>query len=104
MALADSVTGDGILVSYSADINTWQVLAFTGKWLYTETTSEEVREWVALTEAAAKAAAEAASQSGLTPPAVASYVASEDNRVVGSYKLVKTISNLVTTRVWEAYP
>jgi hypothetical protein len=48
---------------------------------------------VALTEAAAKAAAEAASQSGLPAGAVASYVASEDNRVVGSYKLTKTITN-----------
>jgi len=92
MALAESIVGDGILVSYSADINRYAVsTGFTEYWAI-ETTVEEVREWVALTEAAAQAAAEAASQSGLDPGQTASYVASEDNRVIGSYKLVKTIT------------
>jgi hypothetical protein len=92
MALSGSVTGDGILVSTSTDYNKW-VEGTEVRVEVQEITTEEVREWVALTKTAAETTAKAADQLGLAAGAVASYIASEDNRVVGSYKLTKTITN-----------
>ncbi len=101
MALANSVIGDGIYVSTTSDINVYYVRIAYTMYKFVETTKVEVREWVALTETAAKGAAEAASQAGLPPGATASYVASEDNRIIGSYKLTKTITTKTTNIPWE---
>jgi len=89
MALATTIVGDGILVSFSTDKRRWQVYQAGGTYLwFTETTIEEVREWVALTKTIAQSTATTATQPGL--PAVATYVASEDQRTIGAYKLTKT--------------
>lgn len=105
MALADSITGSGILVSVDNNVRTWYRYGAHYIFTHIEKTREEVREWVALTQSAAQAAAEAADQSGLAEGASASYSASEDNRVIGSYKLTKTIHYaVVKTVTWAAYP
>ncbi len=101
MALATSVIGDGILVSTTSEINEYYSRIGWTMYKFVETTTVEVREWVALTKSAAKAAAEAASQDGLPTGATASYHASEDNRVIGSYKLTKTITTKTTNIPWE---
>ena len=89
MALATTIVGDGILVAYNTSKRRWQVYQHAGTYLwFTETTAEEVREWVALTEAIAKSTAETATQPEL--PSVATYAASEDQRTIGAYKLTKT--------------
>jgi len=100
MALASTIVGDGILVDSSSDINIYyQRIGYT---LYKmqETTITEVREWVALTQAAAYDAAVAASQVGVPEGGVFSYVASEDMRVVASYKLTRTMTNKTTNTPW----
>jgi len=56
------------------------------------TTKTEIYEYVALTETLATTKAEEASQAGLSTGDFASYVASEDQRTIGSYKLTKTIT------------
>lgn len=105
MALASSITGDGILVSVDNNVRTWYRYGANYIFKHTEKTREEVREWVALTQSAAQAAAEAADQSGLAEGASASYSASEDNRAIGSYKLTKTIHYaVVKTVTWDDYP
>jgi hypothetical protein len=105
MALATTITGDGILVSVDVPVQVWRVYGGTKIIKYAESIRTEVREWVALTKSCAQTAAEAASQTGLPAGAVASYSAQEDTRVVNSYKLVKTITYAATlTRTLEDYP
>jgi len=89
MALATEIVGDGILVSYTTDKRRWQVYQAGGTYVwFTETTVEEVREWVALTKAIAESTAETAAQPSL--PSVSTYAATEDQRTIASYKLTKT--------------
>jgi hypothetical protein len=92
MALATTVTGDGILVSSETNKQKLVLFTDTGTFLFLKTITESVREWVALTQSAAQTAAETATQ---PENGVATYDALEDNRIVGSYKLVKTTT--VTT-------
>jgi hypothetical protein len=95
MALATSLP-TAILVSTGTNKRTWRVVtyAYTTATIYlcTESIKEEVYEYVALTKTLAQTTADAASQDGLPDGAVASYLASEDNRTIGSYKLTKTIT------------
>jgi len=95
MALATTIVGDGILISLTTSKRKWGIWSGGVQQGYTETQSEEVREWVALTEAIAKSTAETATQP--TAPAVATYVASEDNRTVGAYKLTVTTTTTTVT-------
>ena len=105
MALATTIVGDGILTSVDVNIRVWRVFDFTKIYKYTESIKTEVREWVALTKTIAQTTAETASQAGLDSGATASYVASEDNRTIASYKLVKTITYAATvTLTEEEYP
>ena len=105
MALATTIEGDGILTSDDVDIRVWRVNGYAKIFKYTESIQTEVREWVALTKTIAQTTAEAATQSGLDPGASASYSATEDNRTVASYKLVKTIAYAATvTLTLEDYP
>ena len=105
MALATTIVGDGILVSVDVNIRVWRVYGYAQVIKYTESIKTEVREWVALTESIAKTTAEAASQAGLDTGVTASYAATEDNRTVASYKLVKTILYAATvTKTLEDYP
>ena len=93
MALATTIVGDGILVAYNTSKRRWQVYQHAGTYLwFTETTTEEVREWVALTKAIAEATAKTATQPAL--PSVATYAASEDQRTIGSYKLTVTTTTI----------
>jgi hypothetical protein len=65
MALASTVSGDGTLVSYEPDERAWYVaMASGGRTKYTETTVTTVREWYALTEAAATTWANATRAAG----------------------------------------
>ena len=96
MALATTIVGDGILISLTTSKRQWGIWSVEMWQSYTETQSEEVREWVALTEAIAKSTAETATQP--TAPAVATYVASEDNRTVGAYKLTVTTTETTVTQ------
>ena len=88
MALKNFIAGDNILVSKS---KTKRNLRDAGETFFNveETVESEVREWVALTRAAATGAVTAASgiaSMGLTGTGVVySHEASENNRVVGSY-------------------
>ena len=105
MALANTIVGDGILVSVDVDIRVWRIFAYGNIYKYTESIKTEVREWVALTKTIAQTTAEAASQAGLASGAVASYVAREDQRTIASYTLIKTITYAATiTLTWEDYP
>jgi len=105
MALATTIVGDGILTSVDVDIRVWRIYYYNVIIKYTERIQTEVREWVALTKTIAQTTAEAASQAGLDIGASASYVATEDNRTVMSYKLVKTILYAAAvTKTEEAYP
>ena len=105
MALATEIVGDGILTSVDVNIRVWRVFGFGSIYKYTESIKTEVREWVALTKTIAQTTAEAATQSGLEAGATASYSATEDNRTVASYKLVKTIEYAATvTKTEESYP
>jgi hypothetical protein len=105
MALATTITGSGTLVSVDNNIRVWRFFGMEIIYVNKESTKEEVYEWVALTEACAKAAADAASQEGLGDGVVASYSASEDNRAIGSYKLTKRITYaMVFTQTTENYP
>ena len=98
MALATTIVGDGILISTEVDPRVWFIYGVLATVKYTETTTVEVRQWVSLTQSAAKTAAETATQPAApTPPilsATASYVAAESVRVVGSYTLTKTTTTI----------
>ena len=105
MALAESIIGDGILINVDNSIRVTRFYGRSKIYIDKESVKEETYEWVALTKTAAKAAAEAASQSGLGEGVVASYSASEDQRTIGSYKLTKTITYAaVFTFTTEDYP
>ena len=95
MALASTIIGDGILISLTTSKRQWSIWSRGVEQGYTETQVEEVREWVALTEAIAESTATTATQPGGS--AVATYVASEDNRTVGAYKLTKTTTTTTVT-------
>ncbi len=87
MALATEVSGDGILVSRRiSSFDYWVVFAPT-QYKVRETQTSEQREWVALTQSAAINYAIANAQ-----PASGTYTydVSEENRVVGSYKVTRT--------------
>ena len=88
MALATTIVGDGILTSDDNNIRVWRVYGYAQVAVYKESIRTEVREWVALTKTIAQSTATTATQPGL--PAVATYVASEDQRTIGAYKLTKT--------------
>ena len=105
MALATTIEGDGILTSVDVNIRVWRVFSVSKIYKYTESIKNEVREWVALTKTIAQTTAETASQDGLATGASASYVASEDNRTIASYKLIKTIAYGATVSLEEKdYP
>ena len=105
MALATSITGDGILVGTNNNIRVWRFFSIDIIYVNKESTKEETYEWVALTKTCAKAAVDAASQAGLAAGVVASYSAAEDSRTIGSYKLTKTITYAtVFTQTTEEYP
>jgi hypothetical protein len=93
MALATSLP-TAILISSSVEGRDYQYSGFgtTEGHLYNRhiTTRTVVEEYVALTKTLAQTTAEAASQSGLGTGDFASYVAAEDQRTIGSYKLTKT--------------
>ncbi|MFA5423476.1 MAG: hypothetical protein WC374_06415 [Phycisphaerae bacterium] len=103
MALATSLP-TAILVSTNTSVRVFRVYGAAQIMVYTTTQKEEVYEYVALTKTLAQTTADAASQAGLPAGAVASYSAQEDNRVVASYKLVKTIQYAeVTVLTYENY-
>jgi len=84
MALATTVTGDGILVDKGTETRILKdFLGFS----YTLTHSTETREWVALTKAACedKIANPDTAPEGYTY----SYRMREENRIVGSYALTR---------------
>jgi azurin len=104
MALATSLP-TAILTNTSVNVRVFRIYGGSQILVYTTTQKEEVYEYVALTKTLATTTANAASQAGLETGAVASYSAPEDNRVIGSYKLVKTITYAeVTVRTYEDYP
>ena len=95
MALATTIVGDGILISLTTSKRQWGIWSGGVKQGYTETQIEEVREWVALTQAIAQSTATTATQPGT---GVSTYVASEDNRNIKSYKLTVTTTTTTVTQ------
>jgi len=95
MALATTIVGDGILISLTTSKRQWSIWSGGVEQGYTETQVEEVREWVALTQAIAQSTATTATQPGT---GVSTYVASEDNRTVGAYKLTVTTTTTTVTQ------
>ena len=95
MALATTIVGDGILISLTTSKRQWSIWSGGVEQGYTETQVEEVREWVALTQAIAQSTATTAAQPGT---GVSTYVASEDNRTVGAYKLTVTTTTTAVTQ------
>jgi len=95
MALATTVTGDGILVSRGKDTRAWSVvyLAF-GVRNFQEVITREVREWVALTETAATTYVNLNAQ----PEGDGEYTygMSEQDRIVGAYKVTRSYEYKVT--------
>lgn len=102
MALATSVTGDGILVDRRKSTRLFSVGLFSVVTNYKEETVEETREWVALTRAAAQAYVDAAAAHPTPATGTYSYSMDEDKRYVGgtgSYivkrlETVKTITDV----------
>jgi len=102
MALATTVSGDGILVSGGKSTNISQrVIEFTdgapSAWVnIKEVTNRETREWVALTQSAAEGAKDANAQ-----PAEGTYTyeVSEQNRPTHAYKLSRMFELKTTTLV-----
>ena len=99
MALASSVTGTGKLISRQLVTRQWVIHRATGytgtytdggititttRYLLKETYTEEVREWVALTQAAAVDYADANAQPSAGEGAY-TYDVYEQNRIVGAY-------------------
>ena len=83
MALAGSVTGDGILVERRKSTRLFSV-AFLGLLRdYKEETVEETREWVALTRSAAQTYVDAAAAHPTPTTGTYSYSMAEDKRYVG---------------------
>ena len=108
MALATSLPTP-ILTSTNTSARVFRVYGVAQILVYTTTTKEEVFEYVALTKTLAQTTSDAAAQTdeegeALTGGAVASYAATEDNRTIASYKLVKTITYAeVTALTYEDY-
>lgn len=96
MALAGTVTGDGILVSKTKgwEYPTTQVTKSNDEvWqaTYKVEIEEEVREWVALTQTAAVTAVEGNENTSKI------YVAEETCREAGAYKLTVTTTTKTST-------
>ncbi len=88
MGLATSTSGDGILVSHDTEIREFTVFLAGIGTKYRVTKSTVIREWVAVTQAAAQAKIDSPD----SPPSgtTYSYNMAETNRVVGAYKLTRT--------------
>lgn len=97
MALADEVTGDGYLVSSSSTSTSYRVVtAASGVYKYTQTKTQTVHRWVALTASAATTWLEGEKAEG------ESRAISEDQRVLGSYIAEKTTETItLTSAPWE---
>jgi len=102
MALATEVTGDGNITASGISTN---ISRRVGEYTYgdpsgwvniKEVTIRETREWVALTQSAAEGAKDANAQPELGEGTY-TYEVSEDNRVIGSYKLQRMFEHKVTT-------
>ena len=97
MALATTVSGDGILVSSSKTSNVYSVTSVDGAiTFYKETTARETRQWVALTQSAAETTKNANVQ-----PATGTYTyeVSEQNRITLGYSLTRMFENKITALV-----
>ena len=104
MALATTLPTP-ILANTGTAVRVFRIYGGSQILVYTTTQKEETYEYVALTKNLATTTSDAASQSGLAEGAVASYSAQEDQRAIGSYKLIKTITyESVTVRTYEDYP
>ena len=91
MALATSLVGDGILVSESKIRKPYLLTSLYPLTIVYEDTTEEVREWVALTAGAAGTAVSNATQpSGGPDNGSTTWEASESNRPVGAYTVRAT--------------
>ena len=104
MALATTVSGDGILVSGGKSTNISQRVSERSSggspiaWVnIKEVTERETREWVALTQSAAEGTKDANVQPGVGEGTY-TYDVSEGNRVIGSYKLQRMFEQKVTTQ------
>ena len=91
MALATSLVGDGILVSFSKIRKPYLITSLYPLTLVYEDTTEEVREWVALTALAASTAVSTATQpAGAPDGGGTTWEGSESNRPVGAYTVRAT--------------
>ena len=91
MALAESLVGDGILVSQSKIRKPYLLTSLYPLTIVYEDTVEEVREWVALTAAAAATAVSTATQpDGAPDGGSTTWELSESNRPVYSYTVRAT--------------
>ena len=91
MALAASVTGDGNLVSYEKNERIYFVVTRAAKYKYTETKTVTIKEWTAVTEAAATTWVNA------EPDEFESRRHRESSRIVGSYTAESVIEETTLT-------
>jgi hypothetical protein len=89
MALANSVTGDGILLDRSKVTRYFGRMALPVAGQYKEEVTEETREWVALTLSAAQTAVDANAQ---PETGQYSYRMSLEERIPRSYSLQRTLT------------
>jgi len=92
MALIDSVEvnaagSDRKLISSRTEVN-------MVNFFWRETLTEKIYQWWGLTQNAAEGAADTADQSECEYDETASYECAIDNRVIGSYTLTKTITEI----------
>lgn len=97
MALAAAVSGAGILVSSGSVSKVFRVAAMNNLVVFTETKTTTVREWVALTMAAAIAWRDGEKATG------ESREIAEDNRIIGSYKATSTTETTTLTKTFQDY-
>jgi hypothetical protein len=96
MALASSLVGDGLLVSTSKIRKPYLVTSLYPLTIVYEDTTEEVREWFALTAGAAGTAVSTATQpSGGPDNGSTTWEASEQNRPIGAYN-VRATTTIIT--------
>jgi len=90
MALSNTVTGDGRLVSYNVakqpiSIDVQRSNGSVRRYNYEDTITETVNEWVALTKSAAEGGADS-----MVDAMNKTATASIDDPIIGSYKLTVT--------------
>ena len=91
MPLKSFNAGDAKLVSETSEERSWFLSTWYVRLKFVEVTTVVTHEWVALTQGAAEGAIPAVPADG------ESWIATEDNRIVGSYRLQRIVETKTLT-------